>query len=286
MNLNDFRKNIKDQLEAYKYNYLGKSPKTSIERAEFERLVKKGLINKSRFDFFKFVFALGKGASVLGRGQVQSWTRASIVNFLESEVGKLTRVEEASLEFIKAEAEDRVAALFETIGASIQSNYKNRILGGPDFERVVRESLERKITDRKVLRQMASDIGKQTGAWGRDLYRIAFTESYNAYEFGVSFGYMKKTGKKANEITVAKIPRGIGISCKDCLKHYLKGSSNEPKLFKLSEIIGNSNVGRKRKDWVPCVSALHPYCQCRLVIVYPEQRWNSVMKRFEYPRNK
>ena len=40
-----------------------------------------------------------------------------------------------------------------------------------------------------------------------------------------------------------------------------------PKVFKLSELIGNgTNYGKKQADWVATLGIIHPYCQCTLGI--------------------
>lgn len=286
MTPNSLKITIKDRLKAYLYNFHGKTPVTALERKEFESLIAKGLINKERFDFLKFIFSLGKATALLGGVAVNKWGKVSVINFIESEEGKFTQIEEASLNYLKAEAEDRLESLFSEIGATINSKYRNRVLGDEAFRQAVFGATAKRITERKTIRQLASDIGTSTGKWGRDLYRIAFTESTNAYLLGTALGYLKKTGKKGDEIMVAKIPRGPGISCKDCIKHYWDSGKNQPKIFKMSDIIGESNVGRKRRDWVPTLTVLHPLCSCRLIIKYPGQIWNSKFRRFEYAVNK
>lgn len=277
------REMLQDYLKAFLYNYMGKKPHTSFETEEFKRLFKKGLIKKHVVDSIQILFTLGKASAIVGDA-VKTWVKVDVEKFKNSELGKLTRAEENSLEFLRAEAEDRLESLFGNVKADIQNNYRNRLLGGEAFKTDVREALANKILDRKTIAQLASDIGKKTGVWGRDLYRIAFTESFNAYEFGTMFGYMKKTGKSSDEIRVAKIPRGRGISCKECIKLFLIGNTNEPRIFKLSEIAGRTNVGRKRKDWQACLSSVHPFDQCHAVIVFPGQVWNDKTGRFEFPK--
>ncbi len=286
MNLDDFRQSIKDQLEAFKYNYSGKVAKTAYEKAHFESLVKKGLIHKNRSDFFKILFAFGKATSIIGDTKVKMWTKFNVIKFLETEIGKLSNIEEQSLNFIKAEAEDRLSSLFDNIGAEINGKFRNRILGGPEFNRQVGEALGRRITNRQTTRAMASDIGRTTKQWSRDLYRIAFSESETTYNLGTAFGYMKNTGKKPGDILVAKIPKGEGISCNECMKFYWDKAKDQPRIFKLSEIMGASNVGQKRKDWKPTLMCLHPFCSCRVVYIYPEQIWNKQFRRFEYRKVK
>src|ERR1019366_3690388 len=199
-----------------------------------------------------------------------------------SDEGALTRTDEASLDLVRAEAEGHLEELFSKMGADLQGDYKNRMLGSDAFKRDVRDALTDKIRGQKTIQQLASDIGKRTGVWGRDLYRIAFTESHNAYNLGTVMGYMKKTGKNAGDIRVALIPRGRGISCDECVKLYLKPGTNEPKIFKLSEILGNSNVKVSRKIWKPCVSSTHPFCQCFVTLIFPGMAWDG--KRFSFPK--
>jgi hypothetical protein len=278
----NFREKIRDYTRAFLYNVLGKKPQTKTEKEEYKRLLEAGLIKKASEDNIGFLFGLGKAAAILGDAIVKDWGKAEIKKFITSSVGQFTRIETESIELIRAEMEDRVESLFKDVGVELQTNYKNRILGGDEFNKQVREALIDRTVKRKTIDQLRSDIGHRTGAWGRDLYRIAMTETYNLYQLGTAIGYIKATGKNPQAIMVAKIPRGRGISCKECLKLYLKPGSDEPKLFKLSEIMGASNVGRKRKDWVPTLTATHPFCQERLSIVYPGEIWNSEKRRFQY----
>jgi hypothetical protein len=279
----NFKDKLQDHLAAFAYNYLGKKPKSNIEKQEFARLLKLGLIKQKPVDSLGLLFYLGKAYALLGEVTKQ-WGKAEIVKFIDSEDGQLTRTEQASLDLLKAESEGYLEKLFTDVGANLQSDYNRRMLGSTEFKTSVKEALTNKVLQRRTLTQTASDIGNRTKVWSRDLYRIAFTESFNLYEMGTAFGYAKRTGKNFDEIRVAKIPRGRGISCKECLKLYLKPGTNEPKVFKLSDIAGNTNVGLKRKDWKPCLTAVHPYDQCHLVIVFPGQVWNPKPGRFEYPK--
>jgi hypothetical protein len=50
-----------------------------------------------------------------------------------------------------------------------------------------------------------------------------------------------------------------------CLKAYL-GPDGKPRVFTLRELVSNgSNFGRKQKDWLPTLEAMHPWCVCDLV---------------------
>jgi hypothetical protein len=276
----DFKQKLQDRLKAFSYNFFGKKPLTALERAEFKRLVEAGLIKKSPVDSLKMLYLLGKAYSIFGEA-VKVWGTAEINKFTASDEGALTRTDEASLDLVRAEAEGHLEELFSKMGADLQGDYKNRMLGSDAFKRNVRDALTEKITRHQTIQQMASNIGKRTGAWGRDLYRISFTESHNCYNLGTVMGYMKKTGKNAEDIDVAIIPRGRGISCDECVKLYLKPGTNEPRIFKLSEILGNSNVGLKRREWKPCISSTHPFCQCFVTLILGRV-WDG--KRFSFPK--
>lgn len=71
-------------------------------------------------------------------------------------------------------------------------------------------------------------------------------------------------GQAANlspEEYVYKVPRVT--ACKYCLDLHL-GPDGTPKLFKLGDVLKNSNVGRRTYDWDFTIGPVHPHCYCVL----------------------
>jgi len=75
---------------------------------------------------------------------------------------------------------------------------------------------------------------------------------------------------------------GIAVhNCPYCKLLFLD-DNGEPKVFKLSKIEGNSNIGRKagkpepgKTQWLPTVDAVHPHCRCQLIRIPKGWEWDS-----------
>ncbi len=270
-----------DHFRAFLFNTGIKKPKSALETAEFKYLAKKGLIKKYVVDSLQILYTAGKASAILGDSVVRNFGKAKVTKMINAGEIMLSNTEKASLELVRAEIENKLEGLFSDVKAEINGAYRNRVSGDESFRASVRGALVDKVAGRKSIKQLANDIGKRTGAWGRDLHRIAFTESVNLYEYGTVLGHMAKTNKKADEVFVAKIPRAG--ACKECVRLFTN-KDGTPKVFKLSDIIGNSNVGRKRKDWLPTIGPVHPFCGDRTIIVFEGQQYNKEKKRFEYAK--
>ena len=63
---------------------------------------------------------------------------------------------------------------------------------------------------------------------------------------------------------------------------YLTGGvGSKPRIFKLSKLkSAGTNVGKKAKDWVATLGAVHPYCRCNLERYDKDREWDSKKRAF------
>jgi hypothetical protein len=115
----------------------------------------------------------------------------------------------------------------------------------------------------------------------RDWRRVAVTESNRLAETG----HLATIG----DMTYV-LGQSYGTACAYCKKlvhgrMFLKiQPPDNPTELQLQNAIwvGKTNMGRKRADWVPCVST-HPLCRCFFITLNPENWWVDVHGR-QQPR--
>jgi len=160
--------------------------------------------------------------------------------------------------------------LAQTTGAvvsesQVRGTIKDKIRFGVDTNRAYFD----------VAKDLVGDLKEKQRNW----YRVASTEMHKARQLGVANAIIgKKDIYKDSEgidslVTIVPAPD----ACGDCNKLYLDSKGN-PKIFKLSELLGNtgSNYHRPwRKNAKPVVPPLHPHCYCRIRYAPPGWGWNQ-----------
>jgi hypothetical protein len=116
------------------------------------------------------------------------------------------------------------------------------------------------ISDRKTTSQLKSVLYESIKVKHKDWQRVASTEMHEAIQRGVHSEILSTHGK---DQLVYKLPSPT--ACKHCKRLFLN-SAGIPKVFKISELADN-NFGKKAVDWEPVIGAVHPWCQCQLLIV-------------------
>ena len=153
---------------------------------------------------------------------------------------------------------DRLSTQVGTIIRNADAEQRRRYLG------TIQQELEANIDKRQEWRKLASEIGHATKDWSRDMQRLAATEKQFAMQEGAARSMAK--GRDPGEVRVAKIPSPD--ACPDCVRlHLTAGKGSPPRIFKLSDLQANGNVGVKRAGWKATVGPVHPWCGCELVEV-------------------
>jgi len=170
----------------------------------------------------------------------------------------LSQVEVRAVDYAAARSAEYVRGLGNTISAVTG----HLLIEADDEQRrwkqgEIRTAVSDGVRWRRTVARIKQDIGRATGDWARDLHRIATTESNNAYQQGYGEQIAALHG---NDARVIRSPNPD--ACDDCKRLFL-GSDGKPKVFKLSEIEANSNVGQKRQNWQPTLESVHPWCGCQ-----------------------
>lgn len=108
-----------------------------------------------------------------------------------------------------------------------------------------------------------------------DMRRVARTESAFAAHAG-ALATLQEHAEKAGE----KDPQVYKIAspgaCAACRRVW--GPYGNPRVYKLSEVAGQSNFGLREKEWGPTVGPTHPNCTCPpLMLYYP--KWQGAIEQ-------
>jgi len=139
----------------------------------------------------------------------------------------------------------------------------------------IRTELPKNIEKRQTILKLASEIKKQIGAYSDDFQKIAHTEKHNAMQAGVA----TEMYKVDPNIKVVKIP--ALDACRYCKKLFINPDGTL-KVFRLKDIVNNSNVGKSKTAWLPVVDSVHPWCGCELARI-PQGFWFNPKTRFVEP---
>jgi hypothetical protein len=188
----------------------------------------------------------------------------------------LTGIEREAIQHIKNQTLSDIRTLNGRIFQDINGILVNQ--GKKAQVEFIKEEIAQGIVDQKSLREVANDIHRKTGDWGRDFDRIVEYQMNSAYQQGRAAMIQKNQGEEA---LVYK--RVFLTGCKHCQKLYLTaGAGSQPILFKLSEITANgSNIGRKQDEWKATIDSTHPFCRCLLFNARKGYLWNPKTQSFD-----
>jgi hypothetical protein len=261
-------KAIKDRVNAFVIEVYGKATATP---AYVAKLVKEGLVDPAKdLKIVENSFILGKMKAYLSKDEYSSYTKDQMdFDYRASDLTALDRfildhIRNDTLQHITRLKEDISRGIFDTL---LAANRKQA------SEAVIRAAatgvIEEGFKAGSSVQDIASELERVMGTKERDWNKIAMTETWNARLKGESSAIIAKAGKydisDGINSQVAKVPNAN--ACQDCTRLHLDGAGN-PIVHTLADLIANGdNVGKKRKDWKPGVTVVHPNCACALVYV-------------------
>lgn len=232
------------------------------------------------FSSIQTSFHFGMLAEALGAIEAGKITLPELRQYVKS--GNYLPVntrQQAAIQSVKMQAYSSLRAIGNNIFSDVNNilTDKSREAQQEFIAEMQRQGLEK----RQTVSQIAHEIARKTGDWGRNFDRIIETSSHNAYEWGKVAELQRRNPEK--DPVVYKLP--MDTACKHCIRLYLtNGHGSQPILFKLSELIANgSNIGRKVDEWKATVDAIHPHCRCPLFEYTGGYTWNPKTRKFDIP---
>jgi hypothetical protein len=229
---------------------------------ELQRLVDEGWIDPQLTEgLIDTAFRAGQLAA--DDPEVENATYQTVTDRLEANPVRLSEVERQAIEVAK----DRAGQYCTGLGNRyIDKLGRIAIEADQALARRTRQAIKdetaQAIAERKTRKELAQALGELTEDWSRDWDRIAATELQAAHQEGFFECVMAKHGDDA---MMARVPDPG--ACKTCLRLLTENGKPivRPVLWWLSQ--GNSNAGRKQKDWKPVYGPIHPWCRCSSIRV-------------------
>lgn len=263
---------IQSYYNALVYNTI--RTKGYMSKADVDDLVKRGLIDDTLRNPLLDAYMFGKIQHVIGQAAARRMNYTQFKRYLKTNPLPLSAVEVAAIASVNKVASkylaDNLANKVKSDVSDIINNSNRKMIAD-----AIRTQLPKNIEKRQSILKLASEIKKQVGSYSDDFQKIAHTEKHNAMQAGVA----TEMYDIDPDIKVVKIP--APDACRYCIKLFIN-KDGSLKIFRLKDIVNNSNVGRSKTNWLPTVDAVHPWCGCELARI-PRGFWYNPKTRFIEP---
>lgn len=229
-------------------------------------------------------FLFGLLAQAIGDDRAKKMNYKQFKKFVSSKnFVPLNEEEEYALQQVKSRAYTDITNL----GARMRTSLSNSVLRNNQQQAlVVQQIIKKKTIDaikmRKGARGLAADLAETSKDWEVDWLRISYYLTHEAYNTGRAQSILHEYGQDAE--VWFDVYEG---ACDSCKKLYLTDpddEDSEPIVFKLKDIIANgNNIGRKKANWLPTISPVHPYCRCSVNYKRPGYIWDANLHSFNKP---
>ena len=229
-------------------------------------------------------FLFGLLAQAIGDDRAKKMNYKQFKKFVSSKnFVPLNEEEEYALQQVKSRAYTDITNL----GARMRTSLSNSVLRNNQQQAlVVQQIIKKKTIDaikmRKGARGLAADLAETSKDWEVDWLRIAYFLTHEAYNTGRAQSILREYGQDAE--VWFDVYEGACDSCKELYLTDPDDEDSEPIVFKLKDIIANgNNIGRKKANWLPTISPVHPYCRCSVNHKRPGYTWDANLHSFNKP---
>lgn len=200
-------------------------------------------------------FIAGKAVQVLGEAQVKTMTAQQLRTWA-SMYTTMTPAENAALSAIREDTVKWLAGRSEVWKQDIR---KTLAKANKEYKATVETTA---VVDAEVIANLRTaaklqligelrNIGKRMTS---DADKVVQTEMAAYFQQG-------QISQMTGETEVYKVPRPT--ACKHCFRLHLNPEGS-PRIYKLSEVLGNANEGMPAYAWMFTIGPVHPYCYCLL----------------------
>jgi hypothetical protein len=255
--LEEIRKVIQDFHSGFVFSFVDPTfaPKTEVARLKAEGVIPAS-VSETSFPENAYSFARMMRAVKLADSTKLDFNRFLL--WLKKNPTPLSRTEKNSIAYLRSKAARRIRGLGNKLDAELNTiSIDTDRAAAESYMRMIQQGLATGAKNRENWKQILSDLTDRTGDYARDFHRIVYTELQDSLCEGAAIEMLKNDG----EAKFAKIPRNE--ACRDCIRLYIDPATGKPRIFRLADLIGNSNYGLKRADWKPCIHTTHPLCLCQ-----------------------
>lgn len=171
-------------------------------------------------------------------------------------VGNLApeKTRKEAIDFLQRMTDRYVTKAADQMKADILSTIDTTV--GPIRDRL--DSVEAP-TAKEVTNDLKGALNDITDRWQHRLETIARTELNRAANWGAMDSIIHNNkDKEVHEITVYKRGNPSESSCPYCQKFWFLEDGITPRVYRMSELMGQTNIGKKKEDWTPSIDITHP----------------------------
>lgn len=212
---------------------------------------------------FEQVFLAGKVAADCGPDKMRTMSAEQISTWARAHGVVRTEEDTAVLKILAGATDKWLAGMVDELSkrvrveiATAESGYAAEVIS-----RAADGKLRKAIGDDiwshlklGYLAKLGRAIGTVMSLFEHTLDRFLQTELAQYFQSGQS------TGISSTEM-IYKVPRPT--ACPHCMRLHID-ANGAPLLYKLSDVQGNSNIGKKAGEWTFVVGPVHPHCYCIL----------------------
>lgn len=205
-----------------------------------------------RLTFLEESFLAGKVAQQIGTNRLKTFTEAQLKDWILTNNVTLSQVEQATLRSLADNTERWLSGRSE----KFQQNYRSAIARadaqwrGAIATSSFADAGAMSVARNGALQELVGTLRTNTGTFQSDMDRLLQTEMHTYFQQGQMLGV-------PGDEWVYKIPRPT--ACAHCMRLHLS-KSGSPKLYRLSEVMSNSNWGRPAYLWKFTIGPVHPWC--------------------------
>lgn len=227
-------------------------------------------------------FILGMLSNVLGEQRTKNMHYDELIKYIESgQHIPLNQKEKAIISSLKMQSLTDIKSANGKIFSDINKVVGNEMsTARANQEEFIREQVIEGISKRQSFKAIARELGRLTEDWKRNFQKSVQYISHTALNEGRAAMIERRYQGNEQAKVYFKVQPD---ACESCDKAFLKsGKGSEPKLFTLKQLQQNgNNIGKKKEDWLPCLSAYHINCRCLVTEYIEGQVWNG--NRFVWP---
>lgn len=215
-----------------------------------------GVRPRAGLTYLEQAYLAGKIAKEIGTDALTSMSTAQIQNWINENPITLTNADRATLRSLKRNT-DR---WLQGRASNWSDKFRQSIaLAGNEWRAYITQGegeshRAKRLARNQALQELLSDLRGQNKTIQADVFRLLQTEMHSYFQEG-------QTSEVDGEELVYKIPRAS--ACPHCLRLHTKPDGS-PKTYRLKDVRGNSNWGKRAWQWKFTIGPVHPHCYCRL----------------------
>jgi len=215
-----------------------------------------GITQAGRLTFLESSYLAGKVATAIGTDALRTMTEPQLVAFITNNNILLTEADRVTLNAMKENTERWLQGRTSAWQAKMRAEIAiadaawRATIASTTFDNAGALAVARNT----ALGNLVNRVEDSSADWAKDVDRLVQSEMNNFFQEA-------QMADIDGEEEVYKQPRPS--ACPHCLRICVNRDGSF-KRFKLKDVAGNSNIGRKAGSWVFTIGPIHPYCYCVL----------------------